>query len=231
MGGGTGIIALAGTIAAGFLILSINRGLKMRDDGRPAIEFLWYAGGLIPVAGVFLLWISIGDQPMLAQRIVLGVIGAAMGACALIALGEVMRSNNPASAQSSPSREALASALDDLASAIAAAPSVVIGSQTTVRGGPGGGTVIGKQITVEAGPGSTGTIIGEQITASSSGTPVNAGKAEALREGARLVRTGSATRTTISALIAQSHLPGVNANVNAATDRANQALQNSNLPQ
>jgi hypothetical protein len=40
---GTEIVVLAGTVASGFSILSINRGLKMRDDKRP-----W----LIPGSGV-----------------------------------------------------------------------------------------------------------------------------------------------------------------------------------
>ena len=63
----------------------------MRDDRRHVAEFLWYACGLIPLAGVCLFWVSMGDQPVVAQRVVLFIVGAAIGGCALLAAGEWWR--------------------------------------------------------------------------------------------------------------------------------------------
>ena len=79
-------------------------------------------------------------------------------------------------------------------------------------------------------PGNTGTVIGSVSSASSSGTPVNPQKATAIRQGAERVKSGSASKAEISAVIAQSHLPGINPLLNAAVARANQALQASDLP-
>jgi hypothetical protein len=93
------LLLLAGTVAAGFLILSINRGLKMRDDKRVLVELLWYAGGLLPLAGVCLIWVSMGDQPVMPQRIILFILGAAIGGIGLLAAGEWLR---PATAQPIP---------------------------------------------------------------------------------------------------------------------------------
>jgi hypothetical protein len=236
MATGTEIVILAGTVSSGFFIFSLTRGLKMREEGRPLAELLWYVCGLIPLAGVCLFWVSIGNQPVLSQRIVLFVIGAVIGGCGLLAAGELLR---PATAQSGntamTARDNLVAALNDLASAIAAAPPVVIGSRTIVTAGPGSsGTVIGKQVTVTAGPGAQGTIIGEQTTVTAGGPnstpPINNSIAAALREGARRVGTGGATRAEISALIAQSILPGANSELNAARNRADAALQASELP-
>jgi hypothetical protein len=94
------LIVLAGTVASGFLFLSITRGLKMRDEKRPLAEYLWYGTGLLPLAGVSLFWASMGDQPVLAQRIVMFTIGATIGGCLLLAAGEWMRPA-PAQAQAS----------------------------------------------------------------------------------------------------------------------------------
>jgi hypothetical protein len=133
--------------------------------------------------------------------------------------------------QMNSSRETLASALDDLANQIASAPPVVIGQQTTAIGGPGGGTVIGEEVTATAGPGTTGSVIGKRVIATSSDTPVNAQRAQDLWQGAQAVRQGTATRNGISTLMAVSRLPGMNPpDMNAVFDRATQALAASDLP-
>lgn len=87
----TEILILAGTVSSAIFALSINRGLKMRDDKRPLAELLWYAGGLVPLAGVCLYWASLGDQPVTAQRLILFILGAAIGGFGLLAAGEVLR--------------------------------------------------------------------------------------------------------------------------------------------
>ena len=91
--GGTnlGTLALLGTVSSGFLIFCLNRGLKMRDDKRAIAGLLWYAGGLIPLMGVCLLWAGMEGQALLPQRIALFVVGAALGGIALLMLGEYIR--------------------------------------------------------------------------------------------------------------------------------------------
>lgn len=66
----------------------------MREDKRPLAQLLWYAGGLIPLAGVALMWASTGDQMLIAQRTFLFIAGAAIGGCALLAAGEWIRPTN-----------------------------------------------------------------------------------------------------------------------------------------
>jgi hypothetical protein len=102
MATGNEILVLAGTVSSAFFIFSANRGLKMRDDKRPLAEVLWYGGGLIPLAGVALMWASTGDQMLMAQRTVLFVVGAIIGGCALLVAGELLRPVGPVSAQQAP---------------------------------------------------------------------------------------------------------------------------------
>ncbi len=66
----------------------------MRDDKRPLPEFLWYVGGFLPLAGVCLIWTSMGDQPVTPQRIMLFILGAAIGGFSLLAAGELIRPIN-----------------------------------------------------------------------------------------------------------------------------------------
>ena len=128
-------------------------------------------------------------------------------------------------------RDVLVSALNDLATAIGDAPGAVIGSQSVAIGQAGNtGTVIGSRSVAIGGPGNTGTVIGSQSIATSSGTPVNAQRAQALRDGASRVAAGTASRTEIAALLAQSFLPGGSPALNEARNRADQALQASGLP-
>jgi hypothetical protein len=96
MATGTEILGLAGTVSAGFAIFAATRGLKMRDDKRPLAGFLWYTGGLIPLAGTCLLRASIGDQLVPLQRAILFIVGGLIGGFSLLAAGEWLR---PAMAQ------------------------------------------------------------------------------------------------------------------------------------
>jgi hypothetical protein len=117
----------------------------------------------------------------------MGLVGAVLGASALIWGGCAARDWS-AYAQTS-SRDALISALNELATAISKAPPIT----------------------------------------KSSGTAVNAGKAQAVRAGAVHVAAGAASRTEIAGLISRSFVPG-NAALSTATARAVQALKASNLP-
>jgi hypothetical protein len=72
----------------------------MREEGRHMPELLWYAGGLIPLIGVSLLWVIMEDQAVLPQRIVLVVLGAIVGGICLFTVGEALRPPTPARAQS-----------------------------------------------------------------------------------------------------------------------------------
>jgi hypothetical protein len=132
--------------------------------------------------------------------------------CAVIAFVYLLGQHSGIVAQGTDmtnKREAIASALDNLAQAVTASPSAVIGSQSIAVAKPGSsGTVIGSQSVAIGQPGFSGTVIGSQSVASSSGTPVNAQKAKELRNGAERVRAGHASRSEIETLIAQSFLPG-----------------------
>jgi hypothetical protein len=176
------------------------------------------------VGGVAMSWRFTADQS-LPVRLVLGLliwgaIGAAMNEGFL----------RMAEAQGTSSREALATALTDLATTISNMGPVVIGSQSIAQAGPGSsGTVIGSQSIATAKPGFSGTVIGSQSIASASGTPINASKSQALRSGAERVRAGQASRVEIEELIGQSFLPGINPALNAAMTNATKALQASDL--
>jgi hypothetical protein len=132
---------------------------------------MWGAFSLSVLPGVlFLLWAASGESTVAARNLILIPSGAIIGACAFAWAGYVWHDIVAARAQTSSEGivqvaqnsngpELLALALDNLASAIASAPPVIIGSRTIVTAGPGSsGTVIGKQVTVEAGPGARGTI-------------------------------------------------------------------------
>ncbi|SEN11355.1 DUF2339 domain-containing protein [Bradyrhizobium sp. OK095] len=99
MASGTEILVLAGTVSSAFSIFAANRGLKMRDDKRPFAELLWYSGGLVPLASICLIWASMGEQPIMPQRVILFIVGAAIGGCALLAAGEILRPVNIVQAQ------------------------------------------------------------------------------------------------------------------------------------
>jgi len=71
----------------------------MREQNTILGEVVWYLAGLMPILVVCLVWASMGDQPMLAQRIILIVVGAVIGGCALFAAGEWLRPTLPANAQ------------------------------------------------------------------------------------------------------------------------------------
>ena len=193
-----------------------------------AICSLWLLIDFLAEAG-FGMWIGL-NHPWWIR----GIIGAIGGA--VIWLG-VTGFHPGAQAQGTSamiSRESLANALEAVATAVANAPPVIIGSRTVVTAGPGSsGTVIGKQTTVTAGPGARGTIIGEQTTVTAGGPnstpPLNGSIADHLRVGAAQVRNGDATRGIVQGLLAEATLPGAPANVQAAIATANQALTASDL--
>lgn len=144
----TEILLLAGTVSSGFLILSVTRGLKMRDEKRPLAELLWYAGGLLPLAGVCLYWTSIGGQPVMAQRIVLLIVGAIIGGCALAAAGEFLRPQ--------PIVLGDASTPTSLGPGGPGGKATVIGRHSGAEGGFGGEGGLGP-----GGPGGDATVTGD----------------------------------------------------------------------
>jgi hypothetical protein len=237
---GNGILSVL-AITSAFFIFCLTRGQKMREEKRFWTELFWYAGGLIPLATVTLVWTTMENQAV-PQRFLLIALGAALGGISLYALGEYLRPMTPALAQTHSvqsaelpmnGREALALALDNLSTAIANAPPVVIGSRIVVTGGGNAGTVIGKQITVEAGPDAKGPIVGEQITVTAGGPnsppPINQSVAQELRSGATMIRQGRGSRVMIADLLAKAQLPGSPPNVQETLAAARQALAASGL--
>jgi hypothetical protein len=212
--------------------------------GKKNYREMWGAFSLSVLPAVlFLLWVASGESSVVARNLVLMPAGAILGACAFAWVGYVWNDLATARAQTMDiqvaqapmsSRESVATALENLAGAVASAPPVIIGSRTIVTAGPGSsGSVIGKQVTVEAGPGARGTIIGEQTIVTAGGPnatpPVNDSVAQELRAGATSVRQGSGSRAVVAGLIAKASLPGSPANVQQAIAAAQQALATSDL--
>ena len=67
------------------------RGIKMHDTSYEVTELLWYTFGALFLVGGAFLWISMENQVMIQQRIVLGVIGAIFGALTVLSIGEMVR--------------------------------------------------------------------------------------------------------------------------------------------
>jgi hypothetical protein len=97
---GTGILAVL-AIGGAFLIFCLTRGQKMREEKRPWPELFWYAGGLIPLTIVTIVWTAMENQAV-PQRVLLIALGAALGGLGLYALGEYLRPVMPAVAEANP---------------------------------------------------------------------------------------------------------------------------------
>lgn len=98
MGADSHILGLAGTVAATFFIFALNRGLKMKEDKRPLAEFVWVAFGLLPLAAVCVIWANM-EGLSLATRIVIFIVGAALGGFGLLGAAEWLKPAGPAFAQ------------------------------------------------------------------------------------------------------------------------------------
>ncbi|MGB7256326.1 MAG: hypothetical protein WBC94_22265, partial [Xanthobacteraceae bacterium] len=105
----TGILSFAGVLAVAFCTaFALPRAVQMSKEGRYLAEYVWYIAGLVPIALVLLGWAQSGDQFVTVQRILLAIVGAAVGGCALVAVGELIRpvasqAVNRAQAQPAPS--------------------------------------------------------------------------------------------------------------------------------
>jgi hypothetical protein len=178
-----------------------------------------------PIAIFCLFWIVNEHPTDMARNITLGFVGAVLGAAALIWGGYVAKD---ISANAQSSREVLVGALNDLATAVANAPPISIGVQGVAVGQPGQtGVNIGV---MGVASGSSGTNIGVQGTASSSSTPVNASRAESIRELARQVQQGGITRTQVQTVLAQTQIPFGPPEMQTAQERVTKALEASDLP-
>lgn len=80
-----------GACALAWAAIAHNRGQAMGAQNRDRAAWLWYTAALIPIAAAAIFFAQAGEIAMWPQRILLGVIGAAIGAAALIALGEFVR--------------------------------------------------------------------------------------------------------------------------------------------
>jgi hypothetical protein len=214
--------------------------------GKKNYREMWGAFSLSMLPAVlFLLWAASGESSMAARNLILIPAGAIIGGgCAFAWAGYVWNDIVAARAQTSEGivqvaqnsngPELLALALDNLASAIAGAPPVIIGSRTIVTADPrSSGTVIGKQVTVEVGPGARGGIIGEQTAVTAGGPnstpPINSSVAAELRSGADAIRQGLGSRSMVAGLLSKAHLPGSPPNVHQALAAAERALMSSGL--
>jgi hypothetical protein len=106
MAAGTGIIVFVGALCVAYLFsFAASRATKMREQNRLLAADLWYVSALFPLGIVCLYWGTLGDQPLSAQRIILGIAGAAVGCCLFLAAGEWMPPTTAASAQPSQSTQ------------------------------------------------------------------------------------------------------------------------------
>jgi hypothetical protein len=148
-----------------------------------------------------------------------------------IAVSSVNRSGGTTAGQitgapqaATKSNEALAAALDKLASEIEYHP-VVIGQQINVSAGSGAsGSVIGQRIEVTAGPDSRGTVIGQQVSVSSGQRDsADVHVASDLRQIAQDVQTGTASGPSVRAILDMAGTLA-NAGITAASRGAVDAL-------
>jgi hypothetical protein len=94
----SGIVLMAGATASAFFIFALNRAVKMKEDKRPLAELLWVACGLIPLASVCLIWAAT-EGTTLSAKIVIFVVGAAIGGFGLVGISQWLAPTTPASAQ------------------------------------------------------------------------------------------------------------------------------------
>jgi hypothetical protein len=86
------ILTFAGALAVAFCTaFCIPRAVHMNKEGRHLAEYVWYTIGVSAVGLVLIGWAQSGDQYMAAQRVLLFIVGALIGGCALLAVGEWIR--------------------------------------------------------------------------------------------------------------------------------------------
>jgi hypothetical protein len=81
------VLFLASPFAVAIFAALVKRSFDMRDQKRHGEMWGSIFWSLIPLAIVAAMWGSTGDMPMLTRNIVLGVIGAPVGAAFLIWIG------------------------------------------------------------------------------------------------------------------------------------------------
>jgi hypothetical protein len=209
--------------------------LRMRADKKYREAWGSATISLFPAA-IFWLFVISGEPDMLKRTVLLIPAGALAGACMFAYAGYVIADIKAAKAQTAPGvvvgkNQALVSALESAAAAIAGIGPVAIGVQGMATAGPGSGTSIGVQGVASAGPGGSGTAIGVQGMASTSSAPSGENpRAQALRDAAARVTAGSASKVEISPLLTQLQLPvSIAGRANAALMRAANALDESDL--
>lgn len=106
MGAGTGFLVFAGAIAVSFFSFALTRAAKMREQGTLLGEVWWYIIGLLPILVVCVLWAAMGDQFVIAQRVISIVVGAAIGGAALFAVCEWIRPTTASAQPTAPAQAA-----------------------------------------------------------------------------------------------------------------------------
>jgi hypothetical protein len=231
------ILYPAGVWAAVLVWLSVfgAHALRMRTEKNYREAWGSATLALLPAAA-FWIWAVSGEADMIRRTALLIPVGALVGACLFAYAGYVIADIKAAKAQTGSGvimgkNQALVSALESAAAAIAGIGPVAIGVQGIATAGPGRGTAIGVQGMASAGPGGSGTAIGVQGTASTSSAPSGENpRAQALRDAAARVAAGSASKAEISPLLTQLQLPvSIAGQANAVLMRAAKALEESDL--
>ncbi|MDJ0278822.1 hypothetical protein QLH51_18680 [Sphingomonas sp. 2R-10] len=97
--------------------------------------------------------------------------------------------------------EALAKALEKIASEMESNPAPVIGEQIIMTGNPGSGPMIGKSIIIDNVSGNSGSVVGQSIVIDASTSAAETQLVAELREAAASVRGGNAPKTWVGGLI------------------------------
>lgn len=74
-------------IASGIFTLAFRRGFDMTSQQRWLASSVWYLISVLPLGAVS-LWSAMSNSAPTTRWVVLGVIGASVGACLFIAAGE-----------------------------------------------------------------------------------------------------------------------------------------------
>jgi hypothetical protein len=163
---GTALLAFASLVSTPFLRNTFE--MRAKRNWREAAGSLFWAA--IPFAMIFFLWAWYGDGPLALRNMILGMIGAVVGASGFIWCGYVIADTSIAKAQTSAPTPSQPPAIGDNNTVVGITPPSHMGSGNTFVGPTDarGNTLLnrgGTAIGTEACASSTGVAIGSRANA------------------------------------------------------------------
>ncbi|MGD9617439.1 MAG: hypothetical protein AB7H90_20265 [Alphaproteobacteria bacterium] len=99
-----GLLAFLSAASVAFLFsFAAPKANKMREANNRTIEYIWYLVGLLPITVVTFWWMAMAHPSVSIRLLVLGALGAVVGAVVFVLLGELVA---PSSAQNALQSEA-----------------------------------------------------------------------------------------------------------------------------